>query len=203
MTLINEHYEIVKDNNKSKDLLKHIPFREQKLITVQLLDGNVKCYDGENLFHISYDEYFERKKDFQGEYAYIEDLPIEKKDFVKDFHLFLEECKKLKELSHGRIDLAKSGYKISNQALKCVHFSLLSFNEPEELSPLEQIWFYQCFKGGLIFCDNNKTLEYGFNYDKKSAYPSMLCNDHFSFICLSYVNTDFSNKVIDCFRHDS
>jgi hypothetical protein len=106
---------------------------------------------------------------------------MEKNDFITDYHLFVEECEKLKKLTGGRIDLAKSGYKVSNEALKCVHFSLLSFNEPEELSLLEQEWYYRCFKGGLIFCDNNTTLDYAYNYDKKSAYPCILSSDHFSF----------------------
>lgn len=181
LTLINEHYELVKDNQKSKDLLKHIPRREQKLITVLKEPDNVKCYDGEKIFHLTYEDYHDRLYDFNGEYVYLEDLPLEKKDFIEDYHLFLEECEKLKELTHGKIDLAKSGYKVSNEALKCVHFSLLSFNEPQEMSLLEQEWYYRCFKGGLIFCDNNKTIDYAYSYDKKSAYPCILSSDHFTF----------------------
>lgn len=182
LTLINEHYDIVKGNLKSKNLLNNIPQREQKLVTVLLELERVKCYDGNNIFYVTYEEYDERKsKSFNGDYVYLKDLPIKKTDFVKDYHDFVEECEKLKELTNGRIDLAKSGYKVSNEALKSVHFSLLSFNEPEELSLLEQEWYYRCFKGGLIFCENNITLDYAYNYDKKSAYPSMLSNDHFSF----------------------
>ena len=181
ITLIDEHYEVVKDNLKSKDLLKNIPHREQKLITVLFESDEVKCYDGNSIFSITYDEYHDRRNDFNGEFVYLEDLPMEKNDFIKDYHLFIEECEKLKELTNGRIDLAKSGYKVSNEALKCVHFSLLSFNEPEELSLLEQEWYYRCFKGGLIFCQNNTTLDYAYNYDKKSAYPCLLSSDHFTF----------------------
>lgn len=181
LKLINEHYETVKDNHKSKALINHIPFIEQKLITVKFEQEKVKCYDGSELFYITYEEYNKGRNNFRGEYVYLDKLPFKKKDFVTDYHVFLEECEKLKELTHGKIDLAKSGYKVSNEASKLVHYSLLSFNQPEKLSALEQEWFYRCFKGGLIFCEKNTTLEYGYNYDKKSAYPSMLCNDHFSF----------------------
>lgn len=181
LTLINEHYDIVKNNNKTMDLIKHIPFKEQKLIYICYEQEQVKCYDGNNVFYISYDEFNQRKKQFNGEFVYLDKLPFEKTDMIKDYHLFLDECDKIKQLTNGKIDLSKSGFKVSNEALKCIHFSLLSFNEPEELSLLEQEWYYRCFKGGLIFCENNKTLDYGFNYDKKSAYPSMLCSDHFSF----------------------
>lgn len=180
LTLINEHYEIVKGNYKSKDLLKHMPFNEQKLITVIKEPTRVQCYDGNEVFYVNYEEYRKVNK-FNGEYAYLDKLPFKKNDFVQDYHIFIEECEKLKELTHGKINLAKSGYKISNEALKLVHNSLLSFNEPEEMTALEQEWFHRCFKGGLIFCENNITLEYGYNYDKKSAYPSMMCDDHFSF----------------------
>jgi hypothetical protein len=180
LTLINEHYEVVKDNLKSKSLLKHIPYKEQLLVYIQYEPDRVKCYDGNEIYYLTYEEYNKKDK-FNGEYVYLDELPIEKNDFVKDYHLFIEECEKLKEHSNGRIDLAKSGFKIVNEALKCVHYSLMSFNEPEEISILEEEWYYRCFKGGLIFCENNKTIDYGYNYDKKSAYPSMLCNDHFTF----------------------
>jgi hypothetical protein len=181
LTLNNEHYEVVKDNNKSKSLLKHIPYKEQKLITVKFEEDAIKCYDGNGIFFISHEDYQERRNDFNGDFVYLEDLPLAKTEIVDDYHLFIEECEKLKYLTNGKIDLAKSGYKVSNEAVKCVHFSLLSFDEPEEMTLTEQEWFYRCFKGGLIFCKNNTTLYHGYNYDKKSAYPSMLCSDHFSF----------------------
>ena len=181
LTLINEHYEIVKDNLKKKSLLNHIPHKEQKLIYILFQDTNIKCYDGNEIFYMSFEEYNGKRNDFNGEYVYLDDLPIGKSDFIKDYHLFIEEVEKLKEFTNGKIDLAKSGYKISNEALKCVHYSLLSFHEPEAITLQEQEWFYNSFKGGLIFCENNKTLDYGYNYDKKSAYPSILCSDHFSF----------------------
>jgi hypothetical protein len=175
LTLINEHYEIVEGNLKSKDLIRNIPFKEQKLIKVTLEKENVKCYDGDNTFYITYEEYYEKKNDFHGDNVYLDKLPID------DYHEFINECNLLKELTHGKIDLSRSGYKIVNEALKCVHFSLLSFNEPEELDLLEQNWIINTFKGGLIFSDEDKTLHHAFLYDKISAYPSMLCDDHISF----------------------
>ena len=184
LTLINEHYEIQKNNLKPKSLLKHLPKRQQALIFTIFKKDNIKCYDGNQEFYLSYEEYKKKSNDFNGEYTYLDKLPIKKSsdsDFKQDFHYFLEECEKLKELTYNRIDLSKSGYKIPNEALKCAHYSLLSFHEPEELSPSEQEWFYRCFKGGLIFCDNGKTIDDAYNYDKKSAYPAMLCNDHFTF----------------------
>ena len=69
-----------------------------------------------------------------------------------------------------KIDLAKSGYKVSNEALKCVHYSLLSFHEPEAITLQEQEWFYNSFKGGLIFCENKDLRTLTFNHETKIYY---------------------------------
>lgn len=184
LSLVGEHFEIQKNNLKKKSLMYNIPKREQKLLFVKENGNEIECYDGNTTFTWSLEEYNLERNNFNGEYALLDEFPIIKSDdsdFKENYLYFLTQCEKLKELTYGKIDLSKSGYKISNEALKCVYYSLLSFNEPEEITPSEQEWFYRCMKGGLIFCSNNTTLEYAYNYDKKSAYPSMLCNDHFTF----------------------
>jgi hypothetical protein len=178
--LVNEHFELEEDNLKSHDLLKHVPRKKQNLILVEIGANSVKCYDGEDIFHLDLQEYFALSRDFMGENVYLENTPFQKTDLIADYHHFINEIEILKDLTHGKIDLTQSGYKVSNEALKCIHFSLLAFHEPEELTSLEQQWIMNCFKGGLI-CQNNTALPRGYNYDKNSAYPSMLCSDHFTF----------------------
>ena len=149
LSLINEHYEIQKDNLKSKSLLKNLPNKQQSLIFTIFQEDTVKCFDGNQVFYLSYNDYNLKRNDFYGDFAYLEDFPLKKSlhsDFKQDYHYFLEECEKLKELTHDKIDLSKSGYKISNEAIKCAHYSLISFHEPEAITPSEQEWFYRCFK---------------------------------------------------------
>lgn len=182
LKLTNEHFEIEPNNNKSADLLKHMPKKKQNLILVELQNSNVKCYDGKQIFYISYDEYHLQKKDFYGKNVYLENTPFEKSENIEDdYNYFIEQIEILKNETNGKIDLSMSGYKITNEALKCIHYSLLAFDEPEELDNHEQKWIYNCFKGGLIFCENDITLDDAYSYDLKSAYPSMMQNDHFKF----------------------
>jgi hypothetical protein len=110
----------------------------------------------------------------------IDSSELEKENATLFIIGFSMEDKHIKEITHSRIDLAKCGYKITNQVLKMIHYDLISYNEPEPLTPTEEYWIFQCFKGALIFSRNGE-LHQAYNYDVKSAYPSVLCDEHFSF----------------------
>jgi hypothetical protein len=182
LTCANEHIEIEQDNRKGKELLKHISFKKQHLILVEINSDTVRCYDGREIYNITLDEYYEKSKDFFGEDVYLDDLPLKKSgDIKKDYHNFMNEVDILRNLTGGRINLSKSGYKVSNEALKCIHYDLISYNDPDELTSQEQIWIINTFKGSLIFSSPNVVLPCGYNYDVNSAYPAMLSSDHFSF----------------------
>ena len=76
--------------------------------------------------------------------------------------------------------MSKSGFKPSNEALKCVHYSLLSFAEPEALTEHEQNWILNCVKGGIIFARECE-LESAYEYDIRSVYPAKMSSAHFTF----------------------
>lgn len=178
----NEHVTMIDNNGSSKSLINQVPSKQQNLILVHNKDNGVICYDGENKYELSREQYDNIDFEFFGPDVYIDKTPFESTgDIVEDYNYFMSEIQNLKELSQGRIDLTKSGYKVTNEALKCVHFSLLAYDEPQEISLQEQEWISNCFKGGLIFSKANTVIEHAYCYDKNSAYPNMMCNDHFTF----------------------
>jgi len=93
----------------------------------------------------------------------------------------LQECEALKELTGGKIDLSKSDYKPVNEALKCVHYALMPFDEPDPLNEKEQEWIYNANKGALIFAEKDKEIALAYSYDLNSAYPYMMSSNTFSF----------------------
>lgn len=176
----NEHVEINDEVTKPKDLLKRIPFKKLNLVLVEYHNEKVKCYDGNSIYYLTCEDYYEKSKDFMGEDVYIEYTPFEKFHIVDDYHTYIKEIETLRNLTNGRIDLSRSGYKISKEALKCVHYELRTFTEPEKITSQEQHWLINTFMGGLIF-SNPCELSSAYNYDLNSAYPNTLCSEHFSF----------------------
>jgi len=178
VTLENDHYELAANNGKEKEMIKQIPLFEQQLIIAEEGD-DILCYDGEQEYTLEWDDY--AKADLFGKYAYVTNIPnTDIEGIVEKYDYLIAESAKLKELTCGKIDLSKCGYRPINQAMKCLHNALLPFAEAQPLTKSEEDWIYDSFKGGLIFTDNSH-IENAYDYDKNSAYPSMMCSSAFSF----------------------
>ena len=181
LTLIDGHYDIDKAETIKSSLLKGVPKRTTKLVLCLEGKENVELYDGENKYVLDYEDYFTEKRDNK-QNSYINQLKeeIKTKGIEKAYRDYLSECEKMKEETKGKIDMARSGYKVSNEALKSLSYSLQSFNEPEPITEQEQRFLFNSTKGALIFSSPCE-LENAVCYDKNSAYPDAMSNNHFTF----------------------
>ena len=180
------HIKPKKHNEKNTSLISNLPFKYQKLVLCEERDNDVLCYEGGlSTYTISYEEYRSLKHNVFGEKCCINnpvlDKKIKYKNIQEKYDWFIKEVNLLKDLTNGKIDLSKSGYKVVNEAIKTIFYSLLPFQEPEPLTNQEQLWIYNSFMGGLIFCCEDTELENAYCYDKNSAYPSKMIDTKFQF----------------------
>jgi hypothetical protein len=178
----NEHIAIEKQNEQQTHELINGILKFHKELAFYYYDADkVIIYDGHKFFEESYNEFQCNKLTLPShkKYAYIH---YEKKleNIEDEYNTLLSNTNKLNELTKGKIDLSRSGYLPSNEALKFLHYSTLSFPEPELLNSSEHLWINKSFQGALIFCQSNQ-YEMLYEYDKNSAYPSALTDVKFSF----------------------
>ncbi len=178
--LLNEHYSVDKENIQFYNLLKHIPKRTQQLVFCEELHDAVHCYDGINYYTLSYTDYqTEKNQNYFGERAYINELE-EGMNITETYDFIMKETEKLKHLTGGRMDLARSGFKCVNEAMKTLHYNFIGLTVPEPINQHEQIWIHNAFMGGMIFSQKCK-LETAFSYDMNSMYPSIMSHHSFTF----------------------
>jgi hypothetical protein len=71
-------------------------------------------------------------------------------------------------------------YKYTELARRIMVNSFMAFDEPDPITVLEQNWIYNTNCNSIIFtesCDLDKA----YDYDKRSCYPSIMCDDKFTF----------------------
>ena len=179
LLLIDGHYRVDEENLVFYSLLNNIPKRTQTLVVCKKMDEKVLCYDGD-YFEMSYTDY---KKETQNllfnERVFINKLE-QGKDLKETYEFIMEETEILKTLTNGKIDLSRSGFKPINEALKTLHYQLMCFNIPEEITREEQFWIHNAFMGGLIFSEPT-ILDDAISYDVNSMYPSLMANNNFTF----------------------
>jgi hypothetical protein len=123
LLLIDGHYtpEIL----KTGELLTGIPKMEHILVVFKIIEGVVYCYNGEDHYKLSMNEYKKiNNKKFvkggSGDYTYIE--TTKNTDIEAHYHKMKRDIQVVKELSGGKIDLSRRGYSETNEALKGIHY---------------------------------------------------------------------------------
>jgi hypothetical protein len=106
----------------------------------------------------------------------------------------------LSKYSFGKIDLSRSGYKYKNEALKCIHYSIIGLKEPEKIKEVEEPYLYGSFCGGLSFAVPT-ILENGKLIDINSFYLSELQSDKFTFPLTSGKFVYYSELPTDYFKY--
>lgn len=178
LDLINNHYRLKENNGKTLTLTKQIPKYTQKLIMCNLKADEVETFDGEVMGTMTYEEYYNWRH--IGLLAYVTNVYADITDITEKYRYMMEQTAKLRELSDGRIDLAKSGYRPVWQAKKMLNRALFGVREPHPITMTEQNWLYGAFRGGLIFTKPCE-LEMGYLYDINSAYPACMAYMGFTF----------------------
>lgn len=173
----NDHVIPLKNNFKTKDLIVNVPKFQQSLVVYKIDDDIVKCYDGMSVFEMNLDNFYTEKRNRFGKKAYIKCIS---NCVIKEYHEIIKNTDILKQLHGGRFDLSRSGYKITNEALKCAYYTFMPFITPEPLTPNEHVWIHNSFKGGLIFNQSTTDTQL-YEYDINSAYPAMMSDNHFTF----------------------
>jgi hypothetical protein len=184
LLLIDGHYTIDDSKSITSTLLRGIPKRSQHLVLCLEKSDSVELYDGTTHYELSYEEYFEEKRDNK-QNAYINRMKREIREdgMEQTYDKFMEEVEALKVATEGRMDLARSGFCVSNEALKAVYYSTKYFQQPDPLTRQEQHWILNSTKGAIIF-HSACQIENAYSYDKNSAYPAAMIDNHFSFpIC--------------------
>ena len=72
--LMDGHYSMVKDNNKTASLLNHIPKKPQQLVICEVGKHEATCFDGETQFTLELEECYSRRNDLFGEFAYTHNI---------------------------------------------------------------------------------------------------------------------------------
>jgi hypothetical protein len=186
LTLLNSHYEVNEMVLNSGKIGLSLTKREFKLVLCEELKDNVLCYDGENNYNLSFPEYYRLKQETRKTgMAYInkyakKDKNGEKIDIKTSYCIFMKNADTLKNLTKGKYDLSRSMFKTTELIRKKISVSLKGFEVPDMLTEFEQHWVYHTDCNAIIFsmaCE----LENGYAYDKRSCYPSVMCDKTFSF----------------------
>lgn len=181
ISLIDGHYDVNREIKQKTELLKGVTFREKRLIVYSRYEDHIECYDGEDeIYDMDFDDFYaEKNKTFKSDFSFI--YNDEKMDLKEFYQYLMEETRILKELTFGRVDLSKSNYNFKTEALKIGNKCLKIFDEPEIITPMEQEWINNSFLGGIIFSKEQIEIENGFEYDKRSCYPSAMSDRNFTF----------------------
>lgn len=178
--IVNKHYELQEVPKSKKTLLSDVPLKEQTLVMFKYnKDFTVSCYSqAEGNFTLETKAFLKLKNVLFGEYAYV---LSETDNIEEEFNKFLEEVNMLKELSKGKFDLSKCGYKPVNQSKLVLHHAISPFEEPESIEFNEQLYLYNAYKGALYFNSNEKDVTEYYDYDINSCYPYFMASTKFSF----------------------
>ena len=181
LTLLDGHFEIDKNFNCKSSLLNGLSNNKQNLILCDEQYDKVILYDGIKIYELDYEGYFEEKYENK-QNSYINGMvkEIKQNGIIEAYNKFINDVETFTEISKGKNDLSKSGFKIANEALKAIYYSLQSFKQPEPITTQEQQWLINSTKGAIIFCTPCE-IEKAYSYDRNSAYPATMADAYFSF----------------------
>jgi hypothetical protein len=197
LTLLDGHYDIDKDYYREykNELLSGVGFKEKELIVYNILENDVLCCSGYDEYLMTVDEFKAAKNlSYKGEEAYMENdkyaeeekngKKYKRRFTLQEFYQFLlREAEILKELSHDtiyNIDLKRSGYNFKKESLKLSLKCFKDFDHPDPIKLNEQNWLINTMMGALIFC-NAGSYTNAYDYDVRSAYPSVMTDEYFRF----------------------
>lgn len=170
------HYSFIK--NEKSALLNTLPKMEQQLIICQIENDNVKCYDGSFQYIIPIQEFKKQKYEINNQ-SYI--TIGNNNNIVEYYNQYIQNVHLVRDLSHNKYDLSKSGYLPKNESLKSIHYALQCFDKGEPLNGNEEYFIKNSFKGGIRFIRDDIELLNGYDYDIRGSYASILSSSSFTF----------------------
>jgi hypothetical protein len=162
------------------EFLVGIPKLKDELIVCKLGNDTVDCYNGKEEYEISMKQYKKLNAEkLKKSYSFV--IATKNESIVTKYNKLMKNIELVKELSHGKIDLSRSGYLPQNEALKCLHYATQCFPKGDKITNQEEWWIKNGRKGALRCIKGDITLEKGYEYDIRGSYASQLSSKSFSF----------------------
>jgi hypothetical protein len=187
LILANGHYELNELKITSGKLGQALTKRQFELVLCDECDGYVSYYDGMATGRMSYDAYLKCKNEsrktgiaYLNTYHNKDKITGDKITIQQAYHILKRDTATLLEITKGKYDLSRSMFRIQELIRKIISKSIVAYGEPEEITQMEQEWFYNTGCNNIIF-SSKVELEHGYLYDKRSCFPSVMSNEHFSF----------------------
>jgi hypothetical protein len=180
LILSNEHYTLDKLKYYKR---KHTATEEKKILMHELIDGEYKCFDGENQYFISKEDYNHLYSNpLSSEYILVEknfifDVKKRQLDIEDSFHEYLEMADKIKEQSNGYINFYKCG-SVKHMALN-LFFDKVKSVFPDEISNIEAEYIHDASYSALTYWERYSGTVHC--YDKNSQYPFLMSRNYNKF----------------------
>jgi hypothetical protein len=172
LKLVNEHFTLVHNNQKTKVLLNGFQFKEQKLILFEKQDEMYITYDGNEKQVLDKETFSARDK-----LTNVYQLNDSKQDIEEYYNNIMKNVQILKDKSNGLINLKKCMYKCKTAVLKNLYDTSKGIENPEEITELEEHYLAN-FSGAIMFSEKCE-LENAYQYDINSAYAYYLMSNAF------------------------
>ena len=142
-------------------------------------DNNVILWNGITKEIVSNREFQDRKREIFGDNAYIrsptDNIVEEWKTYMDNVIMLYDATKNIKA-----IDLRKCGFNTKNAVRLLIYEYTRSIENPDPITKEEELYIKNSFLGGLMYGEDAE-LETAYEYDIKSAYPSIISATTMSF----------------------
>ena len=175
--LYESHYSLI--NDRSNKLIKTICHKEQKIILYFNTKEEVICYAGNEIYTLDLTTFYENKRKIFGDESYVK--CDKESTIIEEYNTYIKNIEHIKKESNGLINYYTCNGSHKKAVLKLLYNKTKFIgqdDEPEELTPQEDAWIYQCFSGGNCYGENIE-LENATCYDINSAYPAQMIKNNF------------------------
>ena len=167
-----------------------LPKHKTKLcLVINNEDGSLCLYDGETKQNVD-------AIDKLDEYAYV-NTAIPDDMTIEELHAkYIQDNYDLMLATDGRIDMAWYNWNCKVAVNCMLHHEFKTLPQPDKCDILEQTWIKNASMGGLMYSQGIMEIEEAHEYDRTSFYPSLMCNNSFTFPIKKGIFTEI-NKVLD------
>ena len=172
LILSNGHYSINRATIVTK---KRQCYNEKPITVVEFVDNEYKCFDGENNFVMSKQEYDDARFKYMNSPTLIveKDFTVESRKMptLEDaYHYYIELADELKKESNGVFNMYKCS-SIKNMALN-YFYDLTKVIQPEEINNNEAFWINKASTHAITYWEKYEGNAHV--YDVNSHYPYIL-----------------------------
>jgi len=165
------HYELKKENDNK---VTGISYKEKKPLFYKFNKETKKydCYDGKHFELETEDFYKKRNNPISDEHCMLSCFKGKNYTLESAYKEFVEQADKLKDITHGKINLYKTG-RITKTAIKLFYDTIKSMPNCDPITQSEAQWILGCNRAGHAFVENGYKGE-AHKIDMVSMYPSIM-----------------------------